>query len=75
MEETGTIDLFAPTMSDTILEVRCGKMKDLQGLSVQSGIDKSICDRPVEVNSMGIEGDEHDLTVRFNTLLGSQQSP
>ncbi|KAK3325210.1 pyruvate kinase-like protein [Apodospora peruviana] len=52
----------APDFSDVILEVRMGKMKPMPGLTVDSGIDKSLCDGPVHVTTLGIEGDEHDLT-------------
>ncbi|KAL2023165.1 hypothetical protein VTK56DRAFT_3771 [Thermocarpiscus australiensis] len=56
------VDLYAPITSDTILEVRTGKMKPLRGLAVQSGIDKTPRDGPVRVTEMGLEGDEHDPT-------------
>jgi MOSC domain-containing protein YiiM len=57
------VDLYAPFTSDTILQVRTGKMKPLvRGLAVQSGIDKTIRDGPVRVTKMGLEGDEHDPT-------------
>ncbi|KAK0635164.1 MOSC domain-containing protein [Bombardia bombarda] len=58
------VDLYAPFTPDTLLEVRSGKVKPLKGLCVttKSGIDKSIHDSPVYVNTMGIEGDEHDYT-------------
>lgn len=62
--ETSTtpIDLNAPFQSDKILEVRRGKLKPLPGLTVISGIDKSLCDEPVFVGSGGIVDDEHDYT-------------
>lgn len=56
------VDLFAPFTSDTILEIRSGKLKKYKGLNVKSGIEKSLLDGPVHVNKLGIEGDEHDLT-------------
>lgn len=58
----GGVDLYAPFVSDTILEVRTGKMKNMPGLTVQSGIDKSLHDKPVRVTETGLEGDEHDPT-------------
>jgi MOSC domain-containing protein YiiM len=60
MAQGETIDLYAPTTLDTVLEVRSGKLKNLRGLRVQSGIDKTVCPGPVKVTYGGIEGDEHD---------------
>lgn len=54
------IDLWAPFTSDTILEVRSGKMKKMKGLSIESGIDKSRHQGPVHVGKLGIDDDEHD---------------
>lgn len=51
-----------PDLSDTILEVRLGKMKLMPGLKIQSGIDKQLVDGAVQVGPGGIEGDEHDYT-------------
>lgn len=56
------IDLFAAFTSDRLLEIRRGKMKPLQGLTVLSGIDKTVCEDAVRIASGGIEGDEHDYT-------------
>lgn len=56
------VDLFAPVTVDTVLEVRTGKMTKFKGVNVESGIDKTICDGPVQVNTLGIVGDEHDPT-------------
>jgi MOSC domain-containing protein YiiM len=56
------VDLYAPFTSDTILEVRTGTMKPLRGLTVQSGIDKTVRHGPVRVTELGLEGDEHDPT-------------
>lgn len=67
MSEPGEIDLSAPVAADTILEVRSGKMKNLQGLSILSGIDKTLCSGSVAVTAEGIVGDEHDYTVRTTT--------
>jgi len=64
MSESSGVDLFAPVEADTVLEVRSGKMKNMEGLSIQSGIDKTLCSGSVAVTSMGIVGDEHDYTVR-----------
>ena len=41
------IDLFAPIMSDTILELRKGKMKPMEGITATSGIDKTQVDGAV----------------------------
>ncbi|KAK4153222.1 vanillate o-demethylase [Chaetomidium leptoderma] len=57
-----SVDLDAPFTSDIILEVRTGRMKPMPGLTVQSGIDKTLRDGPVRVTDMGLEGDEHDPT-------------
>jgi hypothetical protein len=61
-ETQGPIDLHAPFTSDKILEVRRGKIKPLPGLTIISGIDKSLCDEPVWVGPGGIVEDEHDYT-------------
>ncbi len=58
MAQEGEIDLFAPVTCDTILEVRSGKLKNLKGLNVTSGIDKSLCSGPVNVTLGGIVEDE-----------------
>jgi len=57
------VDLWAPLTSDTLLEVRSGKIKPLgEGLNVLSGIDKTILAGPVHIGTGGIDGDEHDYT-------------
>ncbi|KAK7183042.1 MOSC domain-containing protein [Paraphaeosphaeria sporulosa] len=56
------VDLDAPLERDTIVEVRHGKMKPMPGLTIESGIDKSIVDGPIWVSKTGIDGDEHDMT-------------
>jgi MOSC domain-containing protein YiiM len=56
------VDLLAPFTSDTILEVRTGTMKPLPGLTVLSGIDKTLHSGPVRVTELGLDGDEHDPT-------------
>jgi MOSC domain-containing protein YiiM len=56
------IDLSAPFEKDVILEVRSSKMKTMPGLTIQSGIDKTLRDGRVPVSRLGIEEDEHDLT-------------
>lgn len=56
------IDLWAPCTTDTILEVRSGKLKKYKGLNIESGIDKSLLFGPVHIGKLGIDGDEHDLT-------------
>ncbi|KAK4225025.1 pyruvate kinase-like protein [Podospora fimiseda] len=58
-----TIDLYAPITSDTILQVRLGKMKNMPNLlTIQSGIDKQEIHGPIYVDKWGLEGDEHDMT-------------
>jgi MOSC domain-containing protein YiiM len=37
-------------------------MKLMPGLTVESGIDKSIIEGTIWVGKTGLEGDEHDLT-------------
>ncbi|ROV92783.1 hypothetical protein VMCG_09041 [Cytospora schulzeri] len=56
------VNLWAPFTSDTILEVRYGKMKKLKGLNVESGIDKTLHQGPLHIGKLGIVGDEHDYT-------------
>ncbi|KAL1875930.1 hypothetical protein VTK73DRAFT_9714 [Phialemonium thermophilum] len=60
--QEAAVDLYAPFISDTLLEVRWGKMRPLKGINVLSGIDKSPCDDAVRITVDGIEGDEHDYT-------------
>lgn len=62
MAPNATIDLQAPLLSDTILEVRLGKMTPMRGLTIKSGINKKICDGAIWVGKLGLDGDEHDLT-------------
>ncbi|KAK3986318.1 putative phthalate 4, 5 dioxygenase oxygenase reductase subunit [Cladorrhinum sp. PSN332] len=57
-----TVDLYAPFTSDTILQVRRGKMKNMPNLTIQSGIDKHEAQSPIWVDKWGLEGDEHDMT-------------
>jgi hypothetical protein len=56
------IDLDAPFKEDIILEVRTSKMKTMPGLTIKSGIDKTIREGALHVTHLGIEGDEHDPT-------------
>ncbi len=65
------IDLHAPVTADIVLEVRRGKMKNMKGLKVKSGIDKTVCDGPVKVSLGGIDEDEHDYTVHSRLLICS----
>jgi MOSC domain-containing protein YiiM len=60
--EIAQVDLRAPFTSDTILEVRRGKMKNMANIQVLSGIEKSLCDGSVWIGKGGIEEDEHDYT-------------
>ncbi|KAF3761085.1 hypothetical protein M406DRAFT_64133 [Cryphonectria parasitica EP155] len=56
------VNLWSPFTSDTILEVRSGKLKKFKGLNIESGIDKSLLSGRVYIGKLGIDGDEHDLT-------------
>lgn len=60
-EQERKVDLWAPFISDTLLEVRSGQMKPLPGSTTLSAIDKAVIDGPVYVGSDGIADDEHDL--------------
>ncbi|KUI58448.1 Putative dioxygenase subunit beta YeaX [Cytospora mali] len=62
MAPKSEVDLWAPFTSDTILEVRSGRLKKMKGLNVESGIDKSLHEGPVHIGKLGIIGDEHDYT-------------
>ncbi|KAI4600819.1 hypothetical protein KJ359_012981 [Pestalotiopsis sp. 9143b] len=62
MSPAADVDLCAPFKEDIILEVRSSKMKTMPGLTIQSGIDKTIREGVVTVTHLGIEGDEHDPT-------------
>ncbi|KAH8671207.1 MOSC domain-containing protein [Xylariales sp. PMI_506] len=61
-DEQEEIDLYAPFEQDVILEVRSSKMKTMPGLTIMSGIDKTIRKGTVAVGPMGLEDDEHDPT-------------
>lgn len=54
--------LATPFAEDKLLEVRMSGMKKMPGLDVLSGIDKKLCNGPMKINKLGLEGDEHDLT-------------
>jgi len=56
------IDLRAPFETDTILQVRTGKMTLMKGLTVSSGIDKQLRIGLIPVSSTGLDADEHDYT-------------
>ncbi|KAF3809158.1 Ribosomal RNA-processing protein 7 [Colletotrichum gloeosporioides] len=56
------IDLRAPFVSDTLLEVRTSTMKKMPGLEIESGIDKNLRNGPIRVSFLGLEDDEHDPT-------------
>ncbi len=64
MAQEEPFDLYSPAPTDIVLEVRSGKIKNLKGLNIKSGIDKTLCHGPVKVSLGGIDGDEHDYTVR-----------
>ncbi|KAJ0278672.1 hypothetical protein COL940_007138 [Colletotrichum noveboracense] len=56
------VDLRAPFVSDTLLEVRTSTMKKMPGLEIESGIDKNLRNGPIRVSFLGLEDDEHDPT-------------
>jgi MOSC domain-containing protein YiiM len=62
MEFPESPDFAAPFEVDTLLEIRTSKMKRMTGLEIMSGIDKKICPKPMKINKLGLEGDEHDPT-------------
>jgi MOSC domain-containing protein YiiM len=62
MNDIQDVDLNEPFTPDRILEIRTSRMKTMPGLTIQSGIDKTIRDGVVQVSELGIEGDEHDPT-------------
>ncbi|KAK3685800.1 pyruvate kinase-like protein [Podospora appendiculata] len=62
MAQDPEVNLDAPFTSDVVLEVRTGKLKPLAGIKANSAIYKDVCDGPVPVTKMGLEGDEHDYT-------------
>ena len=57
-----SVDLDAPVDLDTVLQVRTGRMKRLEGLTIESGIDKGLREDAVPVSSGGLDTDEHDYT-------------
>lgn len=62
MAQPMALDFTAPFESDRLLEIRTSGMKQMPGLSVMTGIDKKLCQRPMKIGKLGLEGDEHDLT-------------
>jgi len=62
MDGRRDVDLHELFASDTILEVRTSRMKTMPGLTIESGIDKTIRNGAVQVSKLGIDGDEHDPT-------------
>jgi MOSC domain-containing protein YiiM len=56
------VELHAPFESDTLLQIRTGKLKPLKGLSILSGIDKDLRTGAISVSSTGLDADEHDYT-------------
>jgi MOSC domain-containing protein YiiM len=56
------VDLTAPFEVDRLLEVRTSAMKQMAGLTIMSGIDKELRNRPMKIDEVGLDGDEHDLT-------------
>jgi MOSC domain-containing protein YiiM len=56
------LDFASPFKADSLLEIRVSHMKKMPGLDVMSGIDKTLCDMPMHVSKLGLEGDEHDPT-------------
>lgn len=72
-----TVDLLAPFTTDTLLEVRSGRMQLMKGLKIKSGINKSIVAGPVKVGPNGILDDEHDPTFHGGpdkAILGCAQT-
>lgn len=60
--DTWAANFTAPFEVDKLLEVRMSGMKKMPGLNVNTGIDKKICDGPMKIGKLGLEGDWHDLT-------------
>lgn len=54
--------LLQPFTTDVIREVRTGKIKNMPGLTIPTGIFKTTHSARISVTEMGIEGDEHDYT-------------
>lgn len=59
---TSSLDFASPFQEDSLLEIRVSHMKKMPGLDVMSGIDKTICDMPMRISKLGLDGDEHDPT-------------
>ncbi|KAK0745340.1 pyruvate kinase-like protein [Apiosordaria backusii] len=62
LNPNGEVDLRAPLTSDTILQVRTGRMAPLAPLKIKSGINKTLRTGPVQITRLGLEGDEQDPT-------------
>lgn len=72
------VDPFtAPFEADRLLEIRTSEMKPMPGLTITSGIDKQLCDGPMKLGKLGLEGDEHDPTFHGGpdkAILGCESS-
>ncbi|KAK4178309.1 putative phthalate 4, 5 dioxygenase oxygenase reductase subunit [Triangularia setosa] len=63
LDTNGKVNLRgSPLSSDTILQVRTGRMALLAPLSIKSGINKTLRSGPVQITKLGLEGDEQDPT-------------
>ena len=50
-----------PCLSDSILQIRMGKISAIHGTSIQSGINKYSVDGPMKLSTLGLPGDEHQF--------------
>ena len=62
LDQGADVDLWESCTTDVIAELRTGRMKRMTGLEVNSGIDKTIREGPVQLSFMGLDADEHDPT-------------
>ena len=56
------VNLWEPSTSDVVLKLQTDRMTRMVGLGYDSGIDKTIRERPVRLPFMGLDADEHDPT-------------
>src|ERR1700709_2091404 len=62
MAPISMVDLNAPFSKARIMQLRTSKMKQMDNLSIQTGIYKQPRNERVFCSSTGLESDEHDLT-------------
>jgi MOSC domain-containing protein YiiM len=60
--DTWAADFTSQFEVDKLVEIRTSGKKKMPEVNVDTGIDKTICSRPMKIDRLGLEGDWHDLT-------------